>query len=97
MIFGGLFSLIALAVLILFYKKVDFSYWLMGLLLILVPLFTPSSRWSMPRYILPVFPLFIILAKLAEEKGFDRVATVMLAGGQAILMTQWTLESFLVI
>lgn len=97
MVFGGLFSLVALAILVLFYKKTDFSYWLMGMLLILVPLFTPSSRWSMPRYILPVFPLFIIFAKLAEDKGFDRAATIILACGQALIMTQWTLGSFLVI
>ncbi len=96
-LFGGCFTLAALAILAVSCKKVGFSLWAYGLLLILIPLSTPSSAWSMARYILVAFPLFIVFAKLGENKVADGVMTVCMAVMQGVLMALWTTWSFYVI
>ncbi len=96
-LFGACFTLIALAVMLLSYKKVGFSLWLYGLLLILIPLSTPSSAWSMARYIVLAFPLFIVFAKLGENRYFDDAATLAMALLQGLLMALWAIWSFYVI
>jgi Gpi18-like mannosyltransferase len=96
-LFGACFTLIALVVMLLSFKKVDFSLWLYGLLLILIPLSTPSSAWSMARYIVLAFPLFIVFAKLGEKRGFDDAATVAMALLQGVLMALWTTWGYYVI
>ncbi len=96
-LFNAYFSLISLAMLLVFYKKINVSYLIYGAFLILIPLCTPSSAWSMSRYILVTFPLFIIFARLGENKHFDESATIFLAMLQGILMALWTTSYFYVI
>ncbi len=96
-LFGACFTLMALVVMLLSYKKVGFSLWLYGLLLILIPLSTPSSAWSMARYIVLAFPLFIVFAKLGENRDFDDAATIAMALLQGLLMALWTTWSFYVV
>lgn len=43
------------------------SYAWYGLLSILIPLLTPSLS-SMPRFLLPIFPIFLVLAKIKNDK-----------------------------
>jgi hypothetical protein len=96
-LFNACFSLIALALLVISYKKVDLSYLIYGAFLILIPLCSSASAWSMSRYIVIAFPLFIIFAKLGKDRRFDVTATVILALAQGILMAVWTTSFFYVI
>lgn len=59
---GALF----LILIILSLKKVRFSYFVFSLLSYLVPTLTGSFS-SMPRFVLPLFPAFIILALIMEK------------------------------
>ncbi|BAI60722.1 conserved hypothetical protein [Methanocella paludicola SANAE] len=96
-LFGACFTLIALIVMLLSYKKVGFSLWLYGLLLILIPLSTPSSAWSMARYVVLAFPLFIVFAKLGENRDFDDTATIAMALLQGLLMALWATWGYYVV
>lgn len=96
-LFGGCFTLAALAVMLLSYRKVGFSLWLYGLMLILIPLSTPSSAWSMARYIVVAFPLFIVFARLGENREFDEAATLGMALLQGVLMALWTTSQYYIV
>ena len=97
-LFNACFSLTALALLLIFYKKVDLSYWIYGAFLILIPLSSSDSAWSMSRYIVVAFPLFIIFANLGEDRRLTNLAaTVILALAQGLLMAVWTTSFFYVI
>lgn len=95
--FNAYITLIALAVLVLFYKKVDFSSWLYGALVILIPLSSSASAWSMSRYIVVAFPLFIIFARLGKNQRFDETATILLVMLQGLLMALWTTAFYYVV
>ena len=95
--FNGIMTLAAIVLLIVYYKKIGVSQLVYGLLLILIPLSSPASMWSMSRYILLVFPLFIIGAKLTKNKRVDQALTIGLAMLQGILMASWTTWGFYVI
>ncbi|AFC99399.1 putative integral membrane protein [Methanocella conradii HZ254] len=95
--FEALFTLASLALLAACFKKIDISYLAYGLLLILIPLSTPNSTWSMARYILVVFPVFIILAKIGENRDLDQAMTIVLAMFQGLLMALWTIWSYYII
>lgn len=95
--FNAVLTLMALLLLVIFYKKIGVSQLLYGLLIILIPLASPASPWSMSRYILVVFPLFIIFARLGKNEQFDGAATVGLALLQGFLMALWTTWGFYVI
>jgi hypothetical protein len=95
--FNAYITLIALAVLVLFYKKVDFSSWLYGAFVILIPLSSSASAWSMSRYIVVAFPLFIIFARLAKNQRFDDTATILLVMLQGLLMALWTTAFYYVV
>jgi hypothetical protein len=45
---------------------------------------------GMHRYILVVFPMYIVLAKLSRNKYFDQIATVGLCLLQGAFMVIWT-------
>jgi len=93
--FSAYFTLLFLGVLIIYYKKVDFSYWIFGMYSILIPLSTKLE--SMPRYILPVFPLYLIFAELSNNSKVDQFVTLSLALLQGFLMVFWTMEFSLII
>lgn len=82
------FTAVSLLLLIAFFRKVQFSYWLFAMFSILVPL--TGGVDSIPRYVLPVFPLFILLAKLSKNRDFDDSATLSLGLLQGFLMALWT-------
>ena len=95
--FNALMSLVAIVLLVVFYKKIGFSLLVYGLLLILIPLSSPASAWSMSRYVLIVFPLFIIGAKITKNPHVDEALTIGLAMLQGILMVTWVTWGFYVI
>jgi hypothetical protein len=96
-LFEAYFTLAALVAMALSYKKIGFSLWLYGLLLILIPLSTPSSAWSMARYILVAFPLFIAFARFGENKKVDVAATAGMALLQGVLMALWTTWGYFIV
>ncbi|MCX6678214.1 MAG: hypothetical protein NTU95_09780 [Methanothrix sp.] len=87
-IFPGLFTIISLSMMILFYKKIRFSYWIFGMYSIIVPLL--SGLYSMPRFALVIFPLFILLAQMTKESNTDQVLVIFLALLQGCLMVFWS-------
>lgn len=95
--FDAILTLISLALLAIYVRKIRLSYVIYGLLLILVPLSTPASAWSMARYVLIVFPLFIIMAKISENREVDQGMTIGLALFQGFLMALWTVWSFYIV
>jgi len=88
-------SIISLISLIIFNRKIDVSYFLFSIYSILIPLSTGLD--SMPRYILPIFPLYILLAKLCQDKYSDQVATLSLGLFQGFLMVFWSCGFALVV
>ena len=80
-------TIVALGFLTAFYKKIGFSYWFLGMYSLFIPL--SSGIFSMPRFMLPIFPLYIILAKLSKNEQFNQVATISLALIQGFLMVFW--------
>lgn len=93
--FSAYFTLLFMSILTIFIKKIDFSYWIYGMYTILVPLST--GLLSMPRYILPIFPIYIIFAKLSKDSRIDQFITLSLALFQGFLMVFWTMEFSLII
>jgi hypothetical protein len=77
------------------FKTIGFSYWLLGMYSLIIPL--SAGIASMPRFTLPVFPLFIILASLSCKEGWDRWMTLGLGAFQGALMVLWCTGQGLVI
>jgi hypothetical protein len=94
---GAIFTVAALVVMLLFYKKVDFGGWLFGVMLICIPLFSAQSCYSMLRYLAVVFPLCIIAAKVTKDRRVDIGLTLALIILQAVLMAIWTSWSPLIV
>jgi len=81
------FTIIWLGLLIIFSRKLLLPYFLIAFLFTMIPLFTGVA--SMPRFLLVVFPIYIILAELAQNRHLDMVATIILAIFQGFLMVFW--------
>ena len=94
---GAIFNLAALLIMILFYKKVDFGAWIYGILLICIPLCSKGSAYSMLRYLVVVFPLCILMAKVSKNKRIDILLSVTLIMLQIIFMALWTTWSNLIV
>jgi hypothetical protein len=94
---GAMFTVAALVLMVLFYKKVDFGAWMFGVMLICIPLFSAQSCYSMLRYLAVVFPLCIIAAKVAKDRRIDMGLTIVLIILQAVLMAIWTCWSPLIV
>lgn len=71
----------------LFYKRIGFSYWLFGMYSILIPL--SAGIASMPRFTLPIFPLFIAIAILSRKGSWNQWLILGLGGLQGALMVLW--------
>ena len=71
--FEAAFAAITIFIFILFYRKIRFSYWLFGMYSIFVPLST--GIMSMPRFILVIFPLYILFADITKNHVIDEKTT----------------------
>lgn len=87
---NAVITVLCLVTLTAFYKKIGFSYWLVGMYSILVPLMTGIG--GMHRYTLVIFPLFIIFAKLTKNPQLNQLAVIALALLQGCFMAIWTNE-----
>jgi len=63
-------------ILVINYKKIRLSYLVYSLLVMFIPLFS-GSLTSINRYILPVFPFFIILGIYGRHRWFDEFITAV--------------------
>jgi len=80
-------TLVAALLVVVFARRLGVAYTVISLLLILVPL--AGGLHSMPRYLLAVFPIPILLARLGVRKSFDEALTIGLALLQGFLMVFW--------
>ncbi len=94
---GAIATLSTVALLVVFYPKVDVGSWAFGLLLLGIPLFTTHSCYSMLRYLAVVFPLFIVLGKVTMNKRVDLALTAAVIALQIVLMTIWTTWSYFIV
>ena len=86
--FEACFTIALLVLLNTFYRRIGFSYWLLAMCAIFLPLATTTI--SMPRYSLVVFPVYILLAKLARKSWIDQIMTASLCLLQGCLMVFWS-------
>lgn len=93
--FEAIFASIAIFIFILFYRKIRFSYWLFCMYSIFVPLSTGIQ--SMPRFILVIFPIYILFANITKNRVSEDFITLSFALLQGFLMVFWTNSFNLVI
>ncbi len=94
-IFSAGYTIVVLALFIIFPGRIRFSYWLTGIILIFIPLC--SGLQSLPRYILVIFPLYILLAQISRRGYINQAITIILAILQGFLMVFWSIGSPLII
>ncbi len=88
---NGILTIISVLILSVYYKKIGFSYWLLAILLIFFPLTSGAvSLNSMLRYLVVIFPLFVLFAKLSQKRYLDQIITIFLALLQGFLMVFWS-------
>lgn len=90
------FIFAGLALLLLFRKRMRFSYWLLAMYSILIPPFSSALAGTL-RFMVPIFPLYILLAKLGKNRHFDLLATAFLLLLQGFLMVFWTVGAGMII
>lgn len=97
-LFGAFFTLATLAALLVFYKRIGLPYLLFGLYAIMVPLSGGiATGLSMPRFILIIFPLFILAAELLKDRRLYWLSILLLVPFQLFLMAFWTNWTFLIL
>jgi len=91
MLFPTYFSIIMFLILLISYKKVEFSYWLFGAMQFLLSFsYGPSATLNcLLRHILPIFVLYIIFARIKKDGYLDLFTTVSFALLQGFLMVFW--------
>jgi hypothetical protein len=98
-LFGASFMFVSLLLLTVSRKQIGVAYWLMGMYTIIIPLFLgPSSLVSMPRFVVTIFPLYMILGKSSPpNQHWEQIMTIGLALLQGFLMAFWSNGAYLVI
>ena len=86
--FEAVVTAIFILIFILFFKKIRFSYWLLCMYSVFIPLSTGIQ--SMPRYILVIFPLYILFADISKNRMSEDIFTLFFAIMQGFLMVFWT-------
>lgn len=84
----SIFAIVSLTLVLLFWRKIGVSYWLFSLYSILLPLL--SGVISMPRLVLPIFPLYILFAQFSRNRSLDQSLTLALGLLQGFLMVFWS-------
>jgi hypothetical protein len=93
--FEAAFASTAIFIFILFYRKIRFSYWLFCMYSIFIPLSTGIQ--SMPRFILVLFPIYILFADITKNRVSEDLVMLSFALLQGFLMALWTNSSYLVV
>ena len=88
--FGALFSSLGLLALVASFRRLRFSHFVAGVLLILVSTCSGQAKLlSMRRFVIVVFPLMIACTLGTWERSADSMLTAMLALMQGFLMFLW--------
>lgn len=86
----GLTSIVGVFFLTIFYKKIGFNYWILGIVTTILPLMVGfSSSMSLLRQTLVIFPLYIILAKITKNFYIDLILTIVLIATQLWALAYW--------
>jgi hypothetical protein len=91
--FASTYTFLILALLISSFNRIRPSYWILGILLLIVPMSTGLQ--SILRLTLPIFPIYLILAKITKIEWLDQTLTITLALIQGALMIAWVAGSYL--
>jgi hypothetical protein len=79
------------ALLSLFWKRIGFSYWLLGMLFLTSSLMSGQGFiFSIGRFVLVIFPIYIALAELGRDREVDQAVTIFLAVLQGCFMAFWS-------
>lgn len=97
LVWAALVSITVILALIFFYKKIGFYYFIAGIPVVLFSIITTSSTASTLRYLTAVFPIYIILGKISENKEIDEGLMIFLLLMQGFLMAFWTIQSGIII
>ncbi len=96
--FNTCLTVLSILALTVFARKIGMTYWLLGMLLIFVPLMSVDWFLVMSRYLVVVFPLFILLARLgAEHPWLDELMTMAFGIIQGFVMAVWVVGMRLVV
>ena len=99
--FPSWFVLVVLALAVVFCRQLGLGYWMLTMLLVMVPLANTlpsvSQMPTMPRYTMAAFPLFILLARLSRDRRVDWAISAAMAGLGAMLMVFWSMGFPLVV
>lgn len=81
-----IFAVFGVGMIIRSFRFLPISYGIYGLISLLLPLFTPQLS-SMPRFLLPVFPIFILLALVKNQRIIlaYQIISLMLLSAYSIL------------
>jgi len=72
-----IFAIFLILILLFSFKKIKFSYWLY-LLLSSIFIFSSNVLISIPRLIIPMFPIFIYLSQVISKKTFYFISFIFL-------------------
>jgi hypothetical protein len=86
--FQAAFAVALLVLLNVFSRRIGFSYWLLAMCVIFLPLATDPI--SVPRFSVVVFPIYVLLAKLARTGWIDQTVTALLCLFQGCLIVFWS-------
>lgn len=88
--FGALFSSLGLLALVASFRRLRFSHFVAGVLLILVSMCSGQAKLlSMRRFVIVVFPLMIACTLGTWKRSADSMLTVMLALIRGFLIFLW--------
>lgn len=87
--FLAAFTVVPLALVTAYIKKIGFSYWLFSAVIIVLPVLTGNLQ-SSERYAIIAFPIFLVLAMIGKDKTMDQWMMIALALLQGFLMVLWT-------
>jgi 4-amino-4-deoxy-L-arabinose transferase-like glycosyltransferase len=98
---GAFFGFFCLIVMIFAFRKINLSHWLAGVLLLIVPIIMKGdvhfSKLSIARFVLVVFPLYIILARASKNEYFYLTLMIFFSIIQGFLMFFWSNGFYLII
>ena len=89
------FTVFTLASLAIFYRRIPVSYLLFCLISIFLPLST--GLHSMPRYMVVLFPVFILFAQLGKDKRVDTAFTIIFSVLMGCFMIFWSVGYALIV
>lgn len=90
----GWLTLLFLTLVIIWRRKLRFSYWLFAILSILCPLSTGTAM-SMARYLVPVFPIYLLYGCICQSRTAHALALTACVMFQVYLMFSWTTVSLM--